>query len=144
MLKVFSSKLALLFALFNLLLASSSFAAEEAKAEEEQKEPVMYYMITPNLMTFYQNSGRKMGYVVVQVQVVVRGQDNFDLLDLHLPLLQDALTDHFNRQDKAVITDLKQRETLRQQTTEILAKVIKEEVGKDVVENVLFTSYIFQ
>ncbi|MCW8877511.1 MAG: flagellar basal body-associated FliL family protein [Kangiellaceae bacterium] len=126
------------------------YAAEEAPEEteeekkEEEKLPIKYFQIAPNIMTFYQSSGRKMGYIVVQVQIVTRGDDNLELLETHLPLMQDALIDFFNRQEKKVVQDLTQRESLRQQATEKIAQVIKDEVGYDVVENVLFTQYVFQ
>ncbi len=122
-------------------------AAEETEAaekSEENKEPVLYYEIHPNILTFYQNTGRKIGYIVVQVQVVVRGQENYDLIEFHLPLLQDALTDFFNRQDKAVIHDLQQRGMLRTQAKERISQVLEEEIGEKIVEDVLFTQYVYQ
>lgn len=132
--------------IFILILVFSSFstAAEEAPAEDESKEPFMYYQISPNIMTFYQSTGRKMGYIVVQVQVVVRGQEDFDTVDLHLPLLQDTLVGFFNSQEKAVIQDLQQRENLRNEAKSKVAEVLKEELGRDIVENLLFTQYVFQ
>lgn len=119
-------------------------AAEEEEEEEEEKEPLRYFLITPNIMTSYQTKGRKIGYIVVQVQVVVRGDDNYDLVIMHLPLIQDALIDFFNRQDKKSIQDLSLRERLRVQAKERIAEVISEEVGQDIVENLLFTQYVFQ
>ena len=127
----------LVFSLFLVPLPCSAEEAAEGDAEVE-KEPLMYFMITPNIMTFYQNTGRKIGYIVVQVQVVVRGQDNYDLVDLNLPLVQDALIDFFNQQDLTL------RETLRQQAKDTVANILKEELQKDVVENLLFTQYVFQ
>lgn len=133
---------------FFLIFSGFLFAAEPAEeadaAEEESKEPFMYYQISPNIMTFYQDTGRKMGYIVVQVQVVVRGQDDFDAIDLHLPLLQDTLVGFFNSQDKATIQDLQQRENLRSQAKTKVAEVLKEELGREIVENLLFTQYVFQ
>ena len=123
---------------------SAAEEAETAETEEVSKEPFMYYQISPNIMTFYQNTGRKMGYIVVQVQVVVRGQEDFDTVELHLPLLQDTLVGFFNSQDKATIQDLQQREVLRNQAKEKVAEVLKEELGRDIVENLLFTQYVFQ
>ena len=129
---------------FNLIAAEPEAEETGEEVEEEQKEPLQYFQIAPNIMTFYQNSGRKIGYIVVQVQIVVRGQENYDLVELHLPLMQDALIDFFNSQDKLTVQDLSKRETLRQQATDRVASVLKEEVGKEVIENLLFTQYIFQ
>lgn len=137
-----------LFAFSLFLLPTLINAEEEVEnaevAKEVSKEPLMYYPVTPNTLTFYQGTGKKIGYVVVQVQIVVRGQQNFDLLDANLPLIQDALTDFFNRQDKKTIEELSMREGLRQSAKERLSEVLTEETGKEIVDNVLFTQYIFQ
>lgn len=121
------------------------FSAEETESgSEEEKLPLKYYQIAPNIMTFYQGTGRKLGYVVVQIQVVVRGDENLELVETHLPLMQDALTDFFNRQEKTTIHDQGQRKTLQTQAKEQVATALKDELGKDIIENLLFTQYIFQ
>ncbi len=124
-----------------LLTFNQPLLAEEG---EESKEPLMYYRIDPNILTFYQNTGKKLGYVVVQIHVSVRSQDNYDLVEFHLPLIQDALIDFFNRQDTETIKSLEKREELRQQATTRVAEVLKEETNKDLIEEILFTQYIFQ
>lgn len=138
----------LFIACFLSLNALSLNAAEEEvegeAGEEVPKEPLKYYLIAPNIMTFYQNSGRKIGYIVVQIQLVVRGENDWNIVDENLPLIQDALIDFFNRQDKDVVHDLAQREILRGQAKDIVATVLKEELGREVVENLLFTQYLFQ
>ncbi len=132
----------------SLWAAEESVEGEEvtAEGEEEQEEqlPLKYYQISPNIMTFYQGTGRKMGYVVVQVQVVVRGDENLALVETHLPLMQDALIDFFNRQDKSVIRDQAQRKSLQQQAELRISEAVMEETGADIIENILFTQYIFQ
>ena len=50
----------------------------------------------------------------------------------------------FHKQNKETVHDLKQRETLRKQAKDTVAEVLKEEVGTDVVEDLLFTQYTFQ
>ncbi len=118
-------------------------ASAEELAEEDKPE-LMYYEIEPNILTFYQGTGRKIGYVVVQVNVAVRGQDNYDLIELHMPLLQDVLIKFFNRQDKSVIQPFSEREQLRLKAMDVVKEALKEEIGKDIVENVLFTNYVYQ
>lgn len=136
--------------LFTLLisgiLCASIHAEEEAPKEDAKKDlpPLMYFQISPEIQTFYQSDEKKYGYVVVQIQMTLRGQDNFDLVETHMPLIQDALTDFFNRQTKDDIRDLQKRETLRVQATERVIAVLTEEVGKPVIEQVLFTQYIYQ
>jgi len=127
-----------------LSIPTAIIAEEENDGETEQQEALMYYAVEPNTLTFYQGTGKKIGYIVVQVNIAVRGQENYDLVELHLPLIQDSLIDFFNRQDKTVIQDVKERESLRQQAQTNVSNVLKAETGKDIVENLLFTDYVYQ
>ena len=130
-----------------LVVLLSTAMPDRLRAEDEDEEdlePIMYYAIEPNILTFYQGTGRKIGYVVVQVNVAVRGQENYDLIELHLPLIQDNLIDFFNQQDKSVIQPFSEREKLRLRAKDSVATVMKAETGKDVVENLLFTNYVYQ
>lgn len=140
-----------LFMLLALLVIATSFSAplyaeeeKEEDAEEVVQQPLMYFEVDPKILTFYQGTGRKIGYVVVQINIAVRGQENYDLVELHTPLIQDNLIDFFNRQDKSVIQPFKERENLRKQAQASVAAVLKEETGKDLVENLLFTDYVYQ
>jgi flagellar protein FliL len=135
-------KLLILLTLVGFLYLPPIASAEEPV--EEDKPELMYYEIEPNILTFYQGTGRKIGYVVVQVNVAVRGQDNYDLIELHMPLLQDVLIKFFNRQDKSVIQPFSEREQLRLKAMDVVKEALKEEIGKDIVENVLFTNYVYQ
>ena len=141
--KVLFKSLMLLSILF-VILSSNTLLAEDDEEEVPEKEPLMYFEVDPNILTFYQGTGKKIGYVVVQINLAVRGQENYDLVELHLPLIQDNLTGFFNEQDKSVIQPFSEREKLRVAAKNSVAAVIKEEVGKDIVENLLFTGYIFQ
>jgi len=138
--------------LFFILLVISTITSNMLKAEEEvetdggevELEPIMYFEIDPNILTFYQGTGKKIGYVVVQVNIAVRGQENYDLVELHTPLIQDNLIDFFNQQDKSVIQPFSEREKLRLKAKDSVVAVLKEETGKDIIENLLFTNYVYQ
>jgi len=118
--------------------------AKEASEEQGEVKPIMYFDIEPKILTFYQGTGRKIGYVVVQVNIAVRGQENYDLVELHTPLIQDILIDFFNQQDKSTIQPFSERENLRIKAKESVITVLKEETGKDVIDNLLFTDYVYQ
>jgi len=130
--------------LLALFVTPNGLIAEEETEEQPELEPIMYYEIQPNILTFYQGTGRKIGYVVVQVNIAVRGQENYDLVELHLPLIQDTLIDFFNKQDKSVIQPIAERESLRKKAQERVSQILKEETQKDVVESLLFTNYVYQ
>ncbi|MGB0495362.1 MAG: flagellar basal body-associated FliL family protein [Kangiellaceae bacterium] len=124
-----------------LVMMSPNFLLAE---EEKEVVPLMYFDIDPKILTFYQSSGKKIGYVVVQVNIAVKGQENLDLVELHTPLIQDNLIDFFNRQDKTTIQSFSEREGLRQKAQESVAAVLEAEIGKNVIESLLFTDYVYQ
>ena len=142
MCKLFLKTLLIVTLLFSVLGSNTLLAEDEE--EKPEKEPLMYFEVDPNILTFYQGTGKKIGYVVVQVNVAVRGQENYDLVELHLPLIQDNLIGFFNEQDKSVIQPFSEREKLRVAAKDSVAAVLKKEIGKDIIENLLFTNYIFQ
>ncbi len=138
------NRLFIIMALWLTLITPTPLLAEEEEGEEVDLEPIMYFEIEPNILTFYQGTGRKIGYVVVQINVAVRGQENYDLIELHVPLIQDNLIDFFNKQDKSVIQPFSEREKLRLQAQASVEAVLQEEIGKDIIENLLFTNYVYQ
>ncbi|MFT6734958.1 MAG: flagellar FliL protein [Polaribacter sp.] len=149
--RLYSTKKTFLILVISLLvfIMSPSTYAEEVVVEEEESEeqeviPLMYFDIDPKVLTFYQSTGRKIGYVVVQINLAVKGQENLELVELHSPLIQDNLIDFFNRQDKKTIQDFSEREGLRQKAQESVAAVLEAEVGKNIIESLLFTDYVYQ
>ncbi len=130
-----------------LIFVTSPFALAEDEGETEEEAeviPLMYFDIDPKVLTFYQGTGKKIGYVVVQINIAVKGQENLDLVELHSPLIQDNLIDFFNRQDKKTIQEFSEREGLRKKAQESVAAVLEEEVGKNIIESLLFTDYVYQ
>lgn len=138
------NRLLIILALLLTLITPDKLFAEEEEGEEVKKEPLMYFEVEPNILTFYQGTGKKIGYVVVQINLAVRGQENYDLVELHVPLIQDNLIDFFNKQDKSIIRPFNEREKLRLRAQASVEAVLQAEIGKDIIENLLFTNYVFQ
>jgi len=124
-------------------LPSFAFSAEEGEENAEQP-PLMYFPVEPKTLTFYQGTGRKIKYIVVQVEIAVKGQDNYDLVEENLPLIQDALTDYFHSLDKSMVEDLAKRRQMQEEVKKRLNEVLQEETKVAPVEEVLFTDYMYQ
>lgn len=114
-------------------------------AQEAQKPDIRYYDLDPNIITNYQKPpSRRLGFVTVDVQFQVTGEEGLDILDYHKPLIEDTLIDVINSQSEEVITDISQRDSIRNAIKTKLSAVLKEETGKEVIEDVLFTKFIYQ
>jgi flagellar FliL protein len=120
-------------------------AASLGFSQEAQKPDIKYYDLDPNIITNYQKPpSRRLGFVTVDVQFQVRGEEGLDILDYHKPLIEDALIDVINSQPEEVIKDNTKRSEIRDAIKTKLTAILKEETGKEVIEDVLFTKFIYQ
>ncbi len=116
-----------------------------ANSEEAPKPDIRYYDLDPNIITNYQKPpARRLGFVTIDVQFQVTGEEGLDILDYHKPLIEDAIIDVINSQSEKVITDITQRDIIRNEIKTKLSAVLKEETGKEVIDDVLFTKFIYQ
>ncbi len=132
--------------LLGLFLGCSlvAWSAEEPKKDGPPPE-IHYYDLDPNIITNYQKpAARRLGFITVDVQFQVNSEQNLDLLDHHKPLVEATLIDVINSLDEELIKSLERRDEIREKIRERLAAVLKEETGNEVVQNVLFTKFIFQ
>lgn len=121
-----------------------AWGAEESKKDGPPPE-VHYYDLDPNIITNYQKpASRRLGFITIDVQFQVNSEQNLDLLEHHKPLVEATLIDVINSFDEELIKSLERRDEIREKIRERLAAVLKEETGKEIVQNVLFTKFIFQ
>lgn len=121
-----------------------AWGAEEPKKDGAPPE-VHYYDLDPNIITNYQKpAARRLGFITIDVQFQVNSEQSLDLLEQHKPLVEATLIDVINSFDEELIKSLERRDEIREKIRERLAAVLKEETGKEVVQNVLFTKFIFQ
>ena len=132
-----------------LLLAAMACFLPPANAAGGSNDPdpegTKYFELFPNFVTNYQKDNGKIGYLSVGIQLKVKGAAGVELIKQHLPLLQDAVVWLMRGQTDASVRDLTQRESLRQQTlTELQTRLETETKQKAIIEDVLFTRYVWQ
>jgi len=128
-----------------LALGSAVYAEEPAEGEEAKPEGPFYFEIKKDIVTNYQRFDLKnTGYLNVGVQLVVNEEDDLATLENHEPLIKDAFVRLINQRDEDQIQSLDHKEALRQQATEELQRLFQEELGQPVVQEVLFTNYLWE
>lgn len=133
-----------------LLLAALACVCQPAQASgggssDPDPEGTKYFELFPNFVTNYQKDNGKIGYLSVGIQLKVKGAAGVELIKQHLPLLQDAVVWLMRGQTDASVRDLALRENLRQQTlTELQTRLETETKQKAIIEDVLFTRYVWQ
>ncbi|NVJ61593.1 MAG: flagellar basal body-associated FliL family protein [Gammaproteobacteria bacterium] len=133
-----------IFALFFMIIALPAITAEEANPEEPKAE-VHYFDLDPNIITNYQKPpSRRLGFVTVDVQLQVSSVASLDDLEYHKPLVESTIIDVINELDEKTIKDISKRNEIRAKVKMRVANALKEETGKEIVDDVLFTSFIYQ
>lgn len=115
-------------------------AAEEA---EPEKLPAIYFPIKPALIVNFNNKGRR-HLLQVSITIMSRDQETIAALQTHLPLVKNKLTMVIGSEAYEDLQTDEGRELLRQRVLDKLNAVMKEEINKSEVEQVLFEGFVMQ
>lgn len=128
-----------------LLLLSSNAVFAAGGGGDPDPEGMKYYELFPNLVTNYQRTDGKVGYLSVGIQLKIKGATNLDAVKKHTPLLQDAVVWLMRAQTEDTIKSVEHREVLRQETLKQVSEKIQQETTQEgLILDVLFTKYIWQ
>ncbi len=94
-------------------------------------------------MVNFNYNGRQR-YMQVTVALMARDQAALDALKVHMPVLRNNLVMLFSSQDFESLTSSVGKEMLRQKATASVQELAQKEVGKTVIEQVLFTNFVLQ
>jgi flagellar protein FliL len=86
----------------------------------------------------------RLTFVQLKADVLVRDEDSIDSVTLHMPALRHQVILMLSEQDAAKMKSPVEREKLRKQITDKVRSVYKELVGKDDIEEVLFSNFLVQ
>ena len=124
------------------LTASFSILAEE-EVFEESAPPSIYFTLEPDIITNFYTPGSRSGYIRIRVDLVVNAVEDIHLLEYHLPLIRNTISEVLSAQPEKVITSLTARETLRQELLQQVNSALMPEVSKETISNLLFTKYLY-
>jgi flagellar protein FliL len=129
-----------LLACFILIGLQINAVAEDAAVAPE----LIYFPMEPDLVTNYKRTGKRLGFIIVQVQLGCYGESNMELLETHQPLIEDAILELIGAMTHEQVRSVDERERVRKDIETALRALLKEETGLEIVEEVLFTKYTYQ
>lgn len=130
------------FTLFLAAMLAPSFAsAEEAAMAMPQ---YTYYTLEPDITTNYVTQGKKLGYLRLQVDLMVADPDLIRKLEHHAPLIRDAIINIIGQQSEAKIKSLAGREEIRQDCLHKVNELLIAETNQKILTELLFTKYLYQ
>ncbi len=103
-----------------------------------------YFGFEPDIITNYINpSAKKLGYVRITVELMLKDMENAEVVEHHSPLLRDAIVEIFSKEPEDRVKSLTGREEIRQKCIDKLKELLKAETGQEIVHDVLFTKYLY-
>lgn len=121
-------------------------SGEQELAGEEAEEvipPALYFALNPKFRTNYEVKGRQRLFQVA-ISLVTRDQEVVDALGKHVPAIKSKLVILLSGQDFEALQTPEGREALRAECLQAVRSIMKKEIGKPGVEQVLFTDFVMQ
>lgn len=124
-----------------LILAAVACGQQELLAESNTQ----YVRLTKAMVINYgEPSLSRLKYLKVAVDVRVPSASAADLVEYHRPMLLDALVTVFTDSEAEVVKSASGKEQIRQQALLELQRAMKSEEGDEVIEDLLFSSFVVQ
>ncbi|SEC18323.1 flagellar FliL protein [Pseudomonas mohnii] len=107
------------------------------------KQPAIFESMAPAFVANFNQNGRQR-YMQVSITMLARNQADLDALKVHMPVIRNNLVMLFSGQDFATLASPVGQEMLRQKATASVQEVAQKELGKVVIEQLLFTNFVLQ
>lgn len=107
------------------------------------KQPAIFESMAPAFVANFNLNGRQR-YMQVSITMLARNQADLDALKVHMPVIRNNLVMLFSGQDFATLASPVGQEMLRQKATASVQEVAQKELGKVVIEQLLFTNFVLQ
>ncbi|MDD0974577.1 flagellar basal body-associated protein FliL [Pseudomonas fontis] len=107
------------------------------------KPVAIYEPLAPAFVVNFNQNGRQR-YMQVSITMQGRDQAALDALKVHMPVIRNNLVMLFSGQPFETLATPVGQEMLRQKATASVQEVAQKEVGKLVVDQLLFTNFVLQ
>lgn len=125
-----------------LLMLISFIICCQAQAAEDG---IKYVRLTKGMVLNYgEPSLNRLKYLKVAVDVRVPNAEAADLVEYHSPALMDALVSVFTSSEEEMVKTGIGKEEIRQRALKDLQAVLLSEEGDEVIEDLLFSSFVVQ
>ncbi|MFS2159123.1 flagellar basal body-associated protein FliL [Pseudomonas sp. Pseusp122] len=117
--------------------------AAVAAAEANAKHPAVFEALTPAFVVNF-NSGGRTRYMQVSITMLARNAADLEALKVHMPVIRNNLVMLFAGLPFEQLSTPIGQEMLRQKATASVQEVAQKELGKTVIEQLLFTNFVLQ
>ncbi|RBW45103.1 flagellar basal body-associated protein FliL [Psychromonas sp. B3M02] len=103
-----------------------------------------YFELEPDIITNYIKPGKKLGYIRVGIDLMVKSNKALEEVELHEPLIRDRIITVLGEQSEEKIRSVSERQGIRLSCLNAVNDAIFEITGDRPVEDLLFTKYLEQ
>lgn len=126
------------------LSKTDSDAGQQAQAVVPQgPQKAVYELLEPAFVVNFQAQGRQR-YMQASLALMARNEQELQQLKVHMPTLRNQLVMLFSSQNFEDLNSPMGIDLLKQKITATVQELAMREVGKPVVEQVLFTNFVMQ
>lgn len=129
--------------LVSILLILLATSMQVYAADENPLDEYAYYGFEPEIVTNYISNRKKLGFVSISVELMVKSPEDLIALEHHDPLLRSAIVEILGNQSEEKIKSLTGREEIRRECYDTVNRLLEVETGKTPVVNLLFTKYLY-
>lgn len=123
-----------------MLLLLVAFNVQSA---DEISEEYAYYGFEPEIVTNYISNRKKLGFVRISVELMVKNPADLVSIEHHDPLLRAAIVEILGNQAEDKVKSLSGRDEIRRECYEMVNRLLEKETGRSLVVNLLFTKYLY-
>ena len=123
--------------------SAQSKPAAVVETAPQGKQPAIFESMAPAFVANYNQNGRQR-YMQVSITMLGRNQVDLDALKVHMPVIRNNLVMLFSGQSFDSLATPVGQEMLRQKATASVQEVAQKELGKVVIEQLLFTNFVLQ
>ena len=137
-------------AAFFFLMGSDEEVApeqEQTSAQAPQQEAAVgtaKYVSMPRPFTFNVPGTTRDRLVQIRVQLMVRGDNNEELAQRHIPLIEGTLLKAFSTANADDLATTAGKDALKLKAAKDVQKAVLDVAGSKIVEEVLFTGFVMQ
>ncbi|SFC16416.1 flagellar FliL protein [Marinospirillum celere] len=130
--------------LLSLLLVVSLMLPAQLFAQDPEPSGDIYYLqLSPGFVTNYGGPGR-LKYLKADITLELGSARAYQAVEQHRPLVRNTIVLNLARQSENNVVTSRGQERIRSELKEALNRVLKEEIGAEVVQDVLLTNFIWQ
>lgn len=124
--------------------ANDEAKAAEAAAAAAKQAKLAFYVVLPRPFVFNVAAKPRFRLVQIKVALVVRGQENQALAQLHTPLIEGAIFKVFSAATAEQLDKPEGRVQLKVDALAAVKQAVNDVAHKTVVDQILFTGFVMQ